>query len=89
MRKALLALAMAAPLAGSFAADAAKDTQDLDKIHSQIEETITALGRAQETHHDQLGGHAQKAADLLNQAAHEVRAAIETASKPPAAKSPK
>jgi len=40
---------------------------------------MTALSHAQAAHHDELGGHAQKAEDSLNEAAKEVRAAIEYA----------
>jgi hypothetical protein len=91
MRKTLLTLAVAASLAGGFAvADSPKNTQDLDKVHSQIEELISELGRAEEAHNHNLGGHAQKASDLLNQAAKEVHAAIETVNgaggKPPSNK---
>jgi ABC-type transporter Mla subunit MlaD len=81
MRRALLVLAVSASLAGGLAvADSAKNTQDLDKVHSQIEQLISDLGRAEEAHNHALGGHAQKASDLLNQAAKEVHAAIEMVS---------
>jgi len=87
MRKAVLTLAVAASLAGGTAI---ADTKDLEKVHSQIEEVMTALSHAQAAHHDELGGHAQKAEDSLNEAAKEVRAAIEYANgaggKPPSTK---
>jgi len=77
MKRAALVLIAGSALAGGYAV--AADTKDLEQVRSQIEQTITALGKAQAAHHDELGGHAQKAGDYLNQAAHEVRAAIETA----------
>jgi len=84
MRRAMVVLALAASLAGGIAI---ADTKDLEKVHSQIEEANAALGRAQQAHKDELGGHAQKAGELLNEAAKEVRAAIEYAqgagAKPP------
>jgi len=76
MKRAALVLIASSALAGGYAV---ADTKDLEQVHSQIEQAISALGKAQAAHHDELGGHAQKAGEYLNQAAHEVRAAIETA----------
>ncbi|HXW73624.1 MAG TPA: hypothetical protein VEK10_02310 [Steroidobacteraceae bacterium] len=76
MKKAVLVLVATASLAGG---SAVADTKDLEKVHSQIEEVMTALSKAQAAHQDELGGHAQKAGEYLNQAAKEVRAAIEYA----------
>jgi hypothetical protein len=76
MRRAVLVLAAAASMAGGIAL---ADTKDLEKVKSQIEECITELEKADAAHHDELGGHGSQAKSLLNQAAKEVHAAIETA----------
>lgn len=54
---------------------------DLASAQASIVQAYQAIDRAQTAHHDQLGGHAARAKDLLVQADTELRAAATTANQ--------
>jgi hypothetical protein len=52
---------------------------DLADAQHHIQEAYGEIEKSQEAHKDQLGGHAEKARDLLAEASREVKAAAEYA----------
>jgi hypothetical protein len=52
---------------------------DLAEAQHHIQQAVAKIDQAQRANRDQLGGHAQKAKDLLDQADHELKAAAEFA----------
>lgn len=54
---------------------------NLAAAQSYIVQAYERLDRAQQANEDQLGGHAQRAKDLLTQADHEIRLAANVANE--------
>lgn len=52
---------------------------ELAEAQRHISEAYVAVEKSQEAHKDQLGGHGEKARDLLAQASREIKAAAEYA----------
>jgi len=52
---------------------------DLADAQHHIQQAYVKIEQSQEAHRDQLGGHAEKARDLLAQASRELKAAAEYA----------
>ena len=83
LRTAMIALALAAPLSLVFAAPAqnvsAKLHPNLAAAQTLIAQAYTKLEAAQTANDGQLGGHADKAKQLLAAAADEIKLAAEAA----------
>ena len=60
-------------------AEPVRDWRDLQKVHRKIEEAIRDMERARAANHYDMAGHGAKAEELLRQAQHELREAIEAA----------
>jgi len=76
MRKALLiaGAALSLVVAGPAVAQNAPDFQDIDAVHTQVETSIEAMGKAKAAHHYDAQGHGARAEALLRQAAKELKA---------------
>lgn len=80
MKKIVLLGALAASLACAAAfAERVADWRDLAKVHTHIEQSIHELERARAANHYDMAGHGARAEELLRQAEHELREAVESA----------
>ena len=75
---AVLALALAF-IAGAIVSAQVHDFQDLENVDKQIGQSIQGMERARAANHYDMEGHGAKADQLLRDAEHEVRLAIEAA----------
>jgi hypothetical protein len=80
MKKTALVLGLAGLsfLAGTTLADPVHDWRDLDKVHNHVLESIHEMERARAANHYDMAGHGAKAEELLRQAEHELRDAVES-----------
>jgi hypothetical protein len=58
-----------------------RDWHDLDGVHTHVQEAINEMERARANNHFDMGGHGEKAEELLRHAERELRAAVESARK--------
>jgi ABC-type transporter MlaC component len=80
MKNFLLALVTSLLMVVSLAyAQKVKDTSDLEKVHEHVQEAIQELNNARAANHYDMAGHGGKAEELLHQAEHELRLAIDSA----------
>jgi hypothetical protein len=80
MRKLLLVAIAGLSLAvGAAFAKEVKDWRDLHRAHEQIQRSIHELERARAANHYDMAGHGAKAEQLLREAEHELRLAVEAA----------
>lgn len=78
MKTVVLMLFAAFVGAGIASADPVRDWPDLRAAHEQIEHALESLHRAQAANQYDMGGHAGRAEQLLQQAEHELHEAIES-----------
>ena len=79
MKKIIIALALGAIVGGGITAIAAPKYQNIVDAHDAIVKALGRIDDAQKANEFDLGGHAAKAKDLLNQAEPELKQAAEAA----------
>jgi uncharacterized protein involved in response to NO len=79
MKTSLLTFALLTFAAGAAFADRVRDWRDLDAVHTHVIESIHEMERARAANHYDMAGHGAKAEDLLHQAEHELKEAVEAA----------
>ncbi len=75
MKKIILAAVIGALLGAGAMAYAAGKHPNLNEAHNMVKKAIAKLDDAQKANEFDLGGHAQKAKDLLDQAESEIKQA--------------
>jgi hypothetical protein len=81
MRKAAVAVIMSVVLASSAFAVHAVRHPNLARAHRELKTAIASISAAQRANEYQLGGHAARAKELLEQAEAELRQAVEEANE--------
>lgn len=79
MKKIILALVLGAVVGGGITAIAAPEHKNIDNAHDAIVKALARIDDAQKANEFDLGGHAQKAKDLLTQAEPELKQAAAAA----------
>jgi len=79
MKTSLFTFALLTFAAGAAFADRVHDWRDLDAVHTHVVESIHEMERARAANHYDMAGHGAKAEDLLRQAEHELKEAVEAA----------
>lgn len=80
MKNLYLALAMTVAFAsGAFTMAQVRDWHDVEKVHNHVLEAMHELEHLQNTNGYSMGGHAEKAHQLLGQAEHELNLAVQYA----------
>jgi hypothetical protein len=80
MKKAILVAAIGLSFAaGAAFAERVRDWHALDAVHVHIVQSIHEMERARAANNYDMAGHGAKAEELLRQAEHELREAIEAA----------
>jgi hypothetical protein len=80
MKKHLLLVPVALCLfAGVALAEEVRDWHDLRNVHVKVQQSIKEMERARAANHYDMAGHGAKAEELLRQAEHELKEAVEAA----------
>lgn len=79
MKKLILAVVLGAVVGGGITAIAAPKHQNIVNAHDAIVKALSRIDDAQKANEFDLGGHAAKAKDLLDQAEPELKQAAEAA----------
>ncbi len=78
MKKLLLLVPLLFAISGGGAmAREVHDWDDLHRVHINLQKSLRAMERAQAANHYDMGGHAAKAEQLIREAEHELREAVE------------
>jgi len=83
MNKLLLVFAGVFIVSGLAFSEPVRDWHDLEKVHKHVLEAIHEMERARAANHYDMGGHGEKAEQMLRDAEHELRDAIESAKHSP------
>lgn len=60
-------------------AEKVRDWKDLDLVHNHVMEAMNEMNRARAANHYDMAGHGAKAEELLKQAEHELKEAVNSA----------
>ena len=83
MNKLLLVFAGVFIVSGLAFSEPVRDWHDLEKVHKHVLEAIHEMERARAANHYDMGGHGEKAEQMLRDAKHELHDAIESAKHSP------
>jgi hypothetical protein len=81
MKKIILAAALGALLGAGVVAYAHPNHPNLEAAHNLVLKAMERIDQAQHANEYDMGGHAQRAKDLLVQAEHEIKMAAEDAGR--------
>jgi len=82
MKNLYLALAMAVAFAsGAFTMAQVRDWHDVEKVHNHVLEAMHELEHLQRANGYGMGGHGERADQLLHQAEHELDMAVQFAQR--------
>ena len=80
MKKSILLVgALVASVASVAFAAEVRDWRDLHSVHEKVQQSIKEMERARAANHYDMAGHGARAEELLRQAEHELREAVEAA----------